>query len=172
MVTGFLSVPVTVSVRSSFLSVLVTVSVLLVFCRYWLLDIKTGKENHIRVLRRGDPYPLPPPPTHHIRTHTNREAAFLLCQREISYWIIWKKFLFVRSLSLPHVVNRNFNSPLTQFESFEACSVPAGEDASANTHITVHEKCGIVQEIWCTEKERKTVRVLRNIVAAFFKTFS
>lgn len=106
---------------------------------------------------------LPRPPTHHIRTHTNREAAFLLCQREISYRINWKKFLFVRSLSLPHVVNRNFNSALTQFESFEACSVPAGEDASANIHITVHEQCGIVQEVWCTEKERKTIRILQNL---------
>ena len=50
--------------------------------------------------------------------------------------------------------------------------MPAGEDASANIRITVHEQCGIVQEVWYTEKERKTVRVLRNIVAAFFKTFS
>lgn len=71
---------------------------------------------------------------------------------------------FVRSLSLPHAVNRNFHSPLAQFASFEACSVPVREAASANIHITVHEKCGIVQEVWCTEKERKTVRVLRNIV--------
>lgn len=98
--------------------------------------------------------------------------------REISYWINfnWKKFFFVRSLSLPHAVNRNFNSPLAQFVSCGACSVPVGEArgeaASANIHITVHEKCGIVQEIWCTEKERKTIRTLRNIVAAFFETFS
>ena len=81
-------------------------------------------------------------------------------------------FLFVRSLSLPHVVNRNFNSPVAQFVSCGPCSVPAGEAASANIHITVHEKCGIEQEVWCTEKERKTIRILRNIVAPFFKTFS
>ena len=114
-------------------------------------------------------HPPPLPPTHHIRTHKHTEKPLLIqCQREISYWINWKKFLFVRSLSLPHVVNRNFNSPLALFESFGNCSVPVGEAASANIHISVHEKCGIVQEIWCTEKERKTIRVLRNIVAAFF----
>ena len=50
--------------------------------------------------------------------------------------------------------------------------MPAGEAASANIHITVHEKCGIVQEVMCTEKERKTIRTVRNIVAAFFETFS
>ena len=60
---------------SQFLSVLV-------FCLYWLLDIKTGKENHIRVSRRGDPYPPPPPPlTHHIRTHTNREKPLFYCAK-------------------------------------------------------------------------------------------
>lgn len=80
MVTGFLSVPVTVSVRSSFLSVLVTVSVLLVFCRYWLLDIKTGKENHIRVLRRGDPYP-PPPPQPTTYAHTQTEKPLFYCAK-------------------------------------------------------------------------------------------
>ena len=36
--------------------------------------------------------------------------------------------------------------------------MPAGEDASANIRITVHEQCGIVQEVWYTEKERKIVK--------------
>ena len=98
----------------------------------------------------------------------------MIVPREICYWINfnWKKFLFVRSLSLPHVVNRNFNSPLAQFVSCGPCSVPTGEAASANIHITVHEKCGIVQEVWCTKKERKTIRTLWNIVPSFFETFS